>query len=97
VLASVRDLPPVQREASPSAFGLFEGPWPEPFLIALVAANRLGPQSQEALTFVAHRAAGNPIVVIGAMRTGHPGPFCPPAFPNSRYAASTMRQRSGSC
>jgi hypothetical protein len=93
VLASVRDLPPVQREASPSAFGLFEGPWPEPFLIALVAANRLGPQSQEALTFVAHRAAGNPIVVIGAMRTGHPGPFLSAGLPELR---GTRRRRCGS-
>jgi len=35
----------------------------------------LDPQTQEVLTFLAHRAAGTPIVVIGAVRTGHPGPL----------------------
>jgi tetratricopeptide (TPR) repeat protein len=96
----VRDLPPVQREAFLSAFGLFDGPRPELFLVALAAANLLAsaaadhplvvvaddvqwldPQSQEALTFVAHRAAGNPIVVIGGVRTGHPGPFASAGLP----------------
>jgi hypothetical protein len=36
-----RDLPPAQRDALLSAFGLFDGPRPEPFLIALSAADLL--------------------------------------------------------
>ena len=94
VQASVPALPAAQRDALLTALGLLDRPRPEPFLIALAAANLLAflaadrpvvavaddaqwldPQSQEALTFLAHRAAGNPIVVIAAVRTGHPGPF----------------------
>jgi len=98
--ASVRQLPPAQREALLAAFGISDGPPPEPFLIALAAANLLAsvatlrpvlvvaddvqwldPQSQEALTFVAHRVAGHRIVVVGAVRNGHPGPLLSAGFP----------------
>jgi len=55
-------------------------------LFAAVAADRpvlvladdlqwLDPQTQEVLTFAALRAAPYRVVIIGVMRTGHPGPF----------------------
>jgi len=35
----------------------------------------LDEQSHEALAFIARRTDADPVVVIGALRTGHPGPF----------------------
>src|SRR5262249_37474168 len=94
VQASAAGLPATQRDALLTAFGLRDGPRPEPFRIALAAMNLLAavaadhplavladdvhwldPQSQEGLAFLARRAAGNPIVVVGGAR---PGPSCPP-------------------
>jgi predicted ATPase len=100
VQGTISDLPPVQRDALLSAFGLSDGPAPEPFLISLAAASVLAavaaerpvalladdvqwldPLSQEALTFLGHRAAGNPIVVVGVVRNGFPSPFLSAGFP----------------
>ncbi len=100
VQASVRDLPPAQRDALLTAFGLLDGPRPELFLIAVAAANLvvsaaadrpvvvladdvqwLDTQSQGALIFLALRTVGNPVVVIGAVRSGHPGPLLAAGLP----------------
>jgi tetratricopeptide (TPR) repeat protein len=100
VQSGIQDLPAVQRDALLSAFGLFDGPQPELYLIALAASNLLAtaaadrpvvaladdvhwldPQSQEALTFLAHRAPGHPIVVVGVLRNGHPSPFLTAGLP----------------
>ncbi|MEZ0074558.1 AAA family ATPase [Planotetraspora sp. GP83] len=92
LLRSVTRLPAGQRDALLSAFGLAEGPRPEPFLIALAAVNLLAaadqpiailaddvqwldPQTHKALTFAGHRVDESPVLIIGAMRTGHLGPF----------------------
>jgi hypothetical protein len=61
-------------------------------LIATVTADRpvavladdvqwLDPQTQEVLTFVARRAGPHPVVIIGAARTGHPGPYVNAGLP----------------
>ncbi|MCT9934719.1 AAA family ATPase [Planotetraspora sp. A-T 1434] len=100
LLPSVTRLPAGQRDALLSAFGLAEGPRPEPFLIALAAVNLLAaaaadqpiailaddvqwldPQTHEALTFAGHRVDESPVLIIGAMRTGHSGPFLNAGFP----------------
>jgi hypothetical protein len=41
----------------------------------------LDPQSQEVLAFMARRASRHPLVVIGAMRTGHGGPYLAAGLP----------------
>jgi tetratricopeptide (TPR) repeat protein len=41
----------------------------------------LDPQSHQILAFLAHRAVGSGVCVIGAMRTGHTGPFGDADFP----------------
>ncbi len=41
----------------------------------------LDQQSQEVLTFIARRAAPYPMVIVGAMRTGHPGSFLAAGLP----------------
>jgi tetratricopeptide (TPR) repeat protein len=41
----------------------------------------LDPQSHQILAFLAHRAIGSGLCVIGAMRTGHAGPFADAGFP----------------
>jgi len=106
VLSSARGLPPAQRDALRSAFGLFDGPPPEPFLVALATGNLLAqlsterpvavfaddvqwldPQTQEAVTFVARRAGAHRIAVIGAVRTGHSGPFVSAGLPELEVAA----------
>jgi AAA ATPase domain len=100
VLGSAEGLPPVQRDALLSAFGLSDGARPEPFMVALAAVNLMASlagdrrvvvladdvqwldrQTQEALTFMARRAAGNPIVIIGAACAGHAGPFLSAGLP----------------
>jgi hypothetical protein len=92
-------LPRTEREALLPAFGLAEGPPPEPYLIALAVVNLLAsvaedrpivvladdiqwldPQTHEVLAFLGRRAVG-PVVVVAAMRTGHPGPFLTAGFP----------------
>ena len=61
-------------------------------LIATVAADRpvavladdvqwLDPPTQEVLTFIARRARPYPVVIIGAARTGHPGPYVDAGLP----------------
>lgn len=101
VLRTVQQqLRPAHRRALLAAFGLEDGPPPEPFLIALAAVNALAvigadrpvavladdvqwldPQSQEVLTFMARRAVSHPVVIIGAIRTGHPSPFTAAGLP----------------
>jgi len=44
----------------------------------------LDPQSQEVLTFMARRAASHPVMIIGAIRTGHPGPYLSAGLPELR-------------
>jgi hypothetical protein len=41
----------------------------------------LDPQSQDVLTFVARRVVSHPVVIIGAIRTGHPSPFTAAGLP----------------
>jgi hypothetical protein len=41
----------------------------------------LDSQSHQILAFLAHRATGSRVCVIGAMRTGHGGPFADAGFP----------------
>jgi len=98
--AARRQLRPAHRRALLAAFGLEDGPPPEPFLIALAAVNTLAaigadrpvaivaddvqwldPQSQEVLTFMARRAVSHPVVVIGVVRAGHPGPYTAAGLP----------------
>src|SRR6516165_582772 len=61
-------------------------------LLAAVAADRpvavladdvqwLDPQTQEVLAFMARRAGPHPVVIIGAARTGHPGPYVDAGLP----------------
>jgi tetratricopeptide (TPR) repeat protein len=61
-------------------------------LLAAVAAKRpvavlvddvqwLDQQSQEVLTFIARRAGPYPMVIVGAVRTGHPGSFLAAGLP----------------
>ena len=90
VLNTMNRLPATQQEALCSAFGLSEGPPPEPFMIALATLNLLAeaaserpvlvvlddvqwldPPTQDALTFLARRVAGDPVVLIGVVRRGH--------------------------
>jgi hypothetical protein len=47
----------------------------QPVAVLVDDVQWLDQQSQEVLTFIARRAGPYPMVVIGAMRTGHPGPF----------------------
>ena len=87
-------LPPGQWKALATAFGLEEGPAPQPFLVALAALNLLGEvaatqpiivgiddvqwldgPTQEVLAFLAQRLAQDPVVMIAAIRTGHPSPL----------------------
>lgn len=95
-----RQLRPARRRALLAAFGLEDGPPPEPFLIALAAVNTiavigadrpvailaddvqwLDPQSQEVLTFMARRAASHPVVILGVVRDGYPGPYIAAGLP----------------
>ena len=46
----------------------------------------LDPQSQEVLTFMARRATAHPVVIIGATRAGHPGPFTAAGLPTLELA-----------
>jgi DNA-binding CsgD family transcriptional regulator len=90
VLRDLDRLPATQREALSTAFGLSEGPPPEPFMIALATLNLLAeiaterpvlvvaddvqwmdPPTQDALTFLARRVSGDPVVLIGVVRKGH--------------------------
>ncbi|SER02270.1 ATP-binding protein [Microlunatus flavus] len=90
VIAAVRTLPPAQRKALATAFGLEEGPAPQPFLVGLAALNLLSEvagtrpvvlvvddvqwldrPTAEALAFLARRLAGDPVVMVAGLRTGH--------------------------
>jgi len=98
--AAGQQLRPVHRRALQVAFGMEDGPAPEPFLVALAAETALAAigadrpvailaddvqwldlQSQEVLTFIARRAARQPVVIIGAIRTGHPCPYSSAGLP----------------
>lgn len=87
-------LPPVQRRALATAFGLEEGPPPQQFLVGLAALNLLtevasvqpvvivvddahwlDDPTQEVLAFLARRIAGDPVVLIAVLRTGHRSPL----------------------
>jgi tetratricopeptide (TPR) repeat protein len=93
-------LPPAQRQALATAFGLAEGTTPDLFLIAEAAlalltrerseraviivvddVHWLDPQSHQILAFLAHRGARAGVCVIGAIRSGHTGPFADAGFP----------------
>src|SRR5260370_3579560 len=47
----------------------------QPVAILVDDVQWLDQQSQEVLTFIARRAGPYPMVIIGVVRTGHPGPF----------------------
>ena len=111
VRASARHLPAAHRDALRTAFGLLDGPPPEPFLVALAGANLvaavdspvvvladdvhwLDPPSQEALTFLARRAEGRPVVVVGALRSGHPCPMVSAGLPELEVAAEPLGTRT---
>ena len=47
----------------------------QPVAILVDDVQWLDQQSQEVLTFIARRAGPHPMVIIGMVRTGHPGPF----------------------
>jgi len=82
-------------------------------LIAAVAANQpvavladdvhwLDPQTQEVLTFMARRAGPHPVVIIGAARTGHLGPYVGAGLPEldlrgveDAAAAEILRTHAG--
>src|SRR6266568_338977 len=103
------------RDALSAAFGLAEGPVPEPFLIALaagslvVSANTatgrsaaaddvqwLDPQTHLALAFTARRTLQerDPVLIIGAARTGHTGPLLDAGFPTLDVAGVSERAAS---
>ncbi|MGW3283472.1 ATP-binding protein [Streptomyces sp. NPDC001002] len=52
----------------------------QPVLVLADDVQWLDPQSHEALTFVGRHVAGS-VVIIAAMRRGHPGPFLGAGFP----------------
>ena len=52
-----------------------------PVLVVADDVQWLDPQSHQIVTFLAHRSAAMRLVLIGAARTGHPGPFVNAAFP----------------
>jgi DNA-binding CsgD family transcriptional regulator len=100
VLSDLDRLPATQREALSTAFGLSEGPPPEPFMIALATLNLLveaaadgpvlviaddvqwlDPPTQDALTFLARRVSGDPVVLIGVVRRGHDIAFAAAGLP----------------
>ena len=47
----------------------------QPVAILVDDVQWLDQQSQEVLTFMARRAGPHPMVIVGVVRTGHPGPF----------------------
>jgi tetratricopeptide (TPR) repeat protein len=53
----------------------------QPTTIVVDDVQWLDPQSHQILAFLAHRAIGSRLCVIGAMRTGHAGPFADAGFP----------------
>ena len=100
VLGDLDRLPATQAEALSTAFGLSEGPPPEPFMIALATLNLLteaatrrpvlvvaddvqwlDQPTQDALTFVARRVSGDPVVLIGVVRKGHDVAFAAAGLP----------------
>ncbi len=83
-----------QSTALLTAFGMEDGPAPDPFLVAHATLNLLAELSadrpvvvvaddvqwldqhtHDTLAFVARRLSGDPIVILGAVRRGHEGPF----------------------
>jgi tetratricopeptide (TPR) repeat protein len=104
LLAPVLDradlLPRAERAVLLAAFGLADGPAPDPHRIGRAASDLLlrlareqpvavvaddvhwlDPETQQALVSLSHRAADAAVVVVAAMRTGHPGPFLTAGFP----------------
>ena len=53
----------------------------QPLAILVDDVQWLDQQSQEVLTFIARRAGPHPMVIVGVMRTGHPGPFLAAGLP----------------
>jgi tetratricopeptide (TPR) repeat protein len=53
----------------------------QPVAILLDDVQWLDQQSQEVLAFMARRAGPYPIVIVGVVRTGHPGPFLAAGLP----------------
>ncbi len=52
-----------------------------PVLVVADDVQWLDPQTHQIVTFLAHRSVAMRLVLIGAARTGHPGPFVNAAFP----------------
>jgi hypothetical protein len=52
-----------------------------PVIVVVDDVHWLDPQSHQILAFLAHRSAGSGISVVGAIRSGHPGPFTQAEFP----------------
>jgi hypothetical protein len=53
----------------------------QPVAVLVDDVQWLDQQSQDILTFIARRAGPYPMVIVGAMRTGHPGPFLAAGLP----------------
>jgi hypothetical protein len=53
----------------------------QPVAVMVDDVQWLDQQSQDVLTFIARRAGPYPMVIVGAMRTGHPGPFLAAGLP----------------
>jgi hypothetical protein len=53
----------------------------QPVAVLVDDVQWLDQQSQEVLTFMARRAGPHPMVIVGVVRTGHPGPFLAAGLP----------------
>ncbi|SOD74955.1 AAA ATPase-like protein [Jatrophihabitans sp. GAS493] len=57
-----------------------------PVIIVVDDVQWLDPQSHQILTFLAHRSVTVGLVLVGAIRPGHPGPFPNAGFPQLRVS-----------
>ena len=53
----------------------------QPLAVLVDDVQWLDQQSQEVLTFIARRAGPHPLVIVGVVQTGHPGPFLAAGLP----------------
>jgi DNA-binding CsgD family transcriptional regulator len=63
----------------------------QPVLVVIDDVQWLDQPTQEVLAFVARRVDGDPIVFIGAVRTGHPGPFVAAGLPELQVRGLDVR------